>query len=186
MQNPFILGEHLYLRPFERTDAPLLALWINDREITRNLKIHRPMSIQNEEDFIERSRHAESDVILGIALKESNKLIGSAGLHDIDNTNRHCMFGIMIGEKLNWGKGYGTDVTRLMARHAFETLNLNRVWLHVYEFNARGLRAYEKVGYKKEGVLRQHTYRDGRYWDVIAMSILRQEWDEQKKKVPAF
>ena len=63
--------------------------------------------------------------------------------------------------------------TRLMVGHAFETMNLNRVWLHVYEFNEAGGRAYEKVGFHKEGVLRQDVYREGRYWDTIVMGIQR-------------
>ena len=66
--------------------------------------------------------------------------------------------------------------TFLLVRHAFETLNLNRVWLHVYEDNPRAVRVYEKVGFKKEGVLRQESFRHGRYWDTITMAVLREEW----------
>jgi RimJ/RimL family protein N-acetyltransferase len=53
----------------------------------------------------------------------------------------------------------------------------NPFWLHVYEHNKRGIKAYENAGFKKEGVLRQDTYREGRYWDTITMGILREEWD---------
>jgi RimJ/RimL family protein N-acetyltransferase len=82
----------------------------------------------------------------------------------------------MLGEPEEWGKGYGSEATRLVLRYAFETLNLNRVWLHVYEYNERGLRAYEKAGFRREGRLRQEMFRDGRYWDTIVMGILRDEW----------
>ena len=51
-------------------------------------------------------------------------------------------FGLAIGAKDEWGKGYGTDAVRLLLRHAFATMNLNRVWLQVYEYNQRGLRSY--------------------------------------------
>jgi len=81
------------------------------------------------------------------------------------------------GEKAEWSKGYATEATHLLIGHAFETLNLNRVWLHVYDKNPRALRAYEKVGFKKEGVLRQDHYREGRYWNTIVMAILREEWE---------
>jgi RimJ/RimL family protein N-acetyltransferase len=90
--------------------------------------------------------------------------------------NRHTSFGIVVGDKTEWGKGYGSEATQLMVGHAFETLNLNRVWLRVFEYNARGIRAYEKVGFKKEGVLRQDRFQDGRYWDTFAMAILRDEY----------
>jgi len=55
-------------------------------------------------------------------------------------------------------------------------LNLNRVALRVYEDNERGIRAYEKVGFKREGILRQDIYREGRYWNTFLMAILREEW----------
>jgi RimJ/RimL family protein N-acetyltransferase len=67
-----------------------------------------------------------------------------------------------------------------MLRYAFEALNLNRVWLEVYEYNQRGLRCYEKLGFRKEGVQRQENYRDGRYWDTILMGLLRSEWEERR------
>jgi RimJ/RimL family protein N-acetyltransferase len=51
-----------------------------------------------------------------------------------------------------------------------------RVWLEVYEYNKRGLRVYENVGFRVEGRLRQDTFREGRYWDTILMGILREEW----------
>src|SRR5205814_646415 len=82
----------------------------------------------------------------GIVVRTSDRLIGGTGFHHIDFRNRHVGFGITIGEKEEWGKGYGTEATRLMVQHAFETLNLNRVWLHVYEYNQRGIRAYERAG----------------------------------------
>lgn len=86
----------------------------------------------------------------------------------------------IFGESSEWGKGYGTEATRLLVQHAFETMNLNRVWLLVYEFNERALRAYERVGFQKEGVLRQEMYRQGRYWNTILMAILREDWEARQ------
>ena len=123
-----------------------------------------------------KERKDEQTVVLGIVVKETDLLIGSAGLHQIHFKDRHAEFGILIGEKSAWGKGYGTEVTALMTGYGFATLNLNRVWLRVHEDNQRGIKAYEKVGFKREGVLRQHKYREGRYVDVVVMGILREEW----------
>ena len=93
---------------------------------------------------------------------------------------RHAAFGITIGCKDAWGKGHGTEATRLVVGHAFQVLNLNRVWLYVYEFNPRGIRVYEKVGFRTEGRLRQDAFRDGRYWDTIVMGLLRDEWEARQ------
>ena len=177
MKNPFLVGTKVYLRPLEREDAPLLQPWFNDPEVARNLLRHRPLSLREEEAFLEQIGRSEHDLALGIVVRATDQLIGSTGFHHINSKDRHCSFGICIGEKGEWGKGYGTEATALMVQYAFDTLNLNRVWLHVHEFNARGVRAYEKAGFKREGVLRQSCYREGRYWDTIVMAILRDEWE---------
>lgn len=176
MKNPFWIGAAVYLRPLERADAPTIVPWLNHPEVTRTLRIYRPLSLQAEEEFIDRNRQDETSVTLGIVVRETDRFIGVVGLTDIDYKNQHASFGIVIGEPDEWGKGYGVEATRLMVDHAFTTLNLNRVWLHVYDFNERGRRSYLKVGFRDEGVLRQEHYSQGRYWDTTIMAILREDW----------
>jgi RimJ/RimL family protein N-acetyltransferase len=176
MHNPFLIGETIYLRPLEKADAPLGARWLNDPEVNRTLSRYRPMTLPEEEEFIDGPARCETDMVLGVVLRSDDRLIGITGLHKIDWRCRHTCFGILIGEKQEQGKGRGTQTTQLMVRYAFETLNLNRVWLEVYENNPRGRHVYEKVGFRTEGVLRQHMFRDGRYWDTVVMGILRGDW----------
>jgi RimJ/RimL family protein N-acetyltransferase len=180
MNNPFLIGPTLYLRPLEKTDAALVMSWLNDPEVNRTLQTCFPINLLVEEAFIARVSQGDHSLPLVMVLRESDKPIGVTGLHEIDYRNRHAGFGITIGAKEAWGKGYGAEATRLLVQHAFATLNLNRVWLRVYEYNTRGQRAYEKVGFKKEGLLRQDNFREGRYWNTIIMSLLREEWDGDK------
>jgi ribosomal-protein-alanine N-acetyltransferase len=175
MRNPFLIGPAVYLRPLELDDAATILPWFNDPEVTRLIQRYRPITLAEEQEFLQRLRSSETDLALGIALRESDQLIGATGLHHIDARNRHASFGISIGEKQHWGKGYGTEATGLMMRYAFQTLNLNRLWLHVYEYNARAIRVYEKLGFRVEGRLRQDTFREGRYWDTLVMGVLREE-----------
>lgn len=175
METPFLVGEGIYLRPLERADAPLCAAWLNHPEVRRHLLRHRPVDQRSEEDFLDGIRQSEHDVVVGIALAEGDRLIGMTGLHQIHARDRGAMFGLCIGAVDEWGRGRGTEATRLMVGYAFDTLNLHRVWLHVQEDNAAGIRAYEKVGFRREGVLRQASFHDGRYWDVITMGLLREE-----------
>lgn len=177
MRNPFLVGAKVYLRPLEREDAPVIVPWLNDREVIRTLLRHRPLTLREEEAFLDKVGDSEHDLALGIALRATDALIGVTGFHHIDFRNRHCSFGIAIGAKDEWGKGHGTEATTLMVQYAFDTLNLNRVWLHVHEYNERGVRAYEKVGFKREGVLRQDCFREGKYWDTLVMGVLREEWE---------
>jgi RimJ/RimL family protein N-acetyltransferase len=177
MQCPFLMGPSVYLRPLEREDARQLVTWLNDPEVTRYLRIYQPLTMTAEEEFLRRASENTTEVHLGIALRADDRLLGTTGLRDMDPRNRHAEFGIFLGDKGVWGKGVGTEATRLMVRHAFETLNLHRVWLHVTEFNERGLRVYQKVGFRTEGRLRQDVFREGRYWDTIIMGVLRDEWE---------
>jgi [ribosomal protein S5]-alanine N-acetyltransferase len=175
VKNPYILGEKLYLRPLDADDAPVMQPWVNDPEVTRNLSVWRPMQVRDELEFIERSQRDSNGIVLGIVPRASDRLIGTAGLHRIDWKNRSAGFGIEIGVKEEWGKGFGAEATRLMVKHAFETMNLHRVWLQVYEFNLRGIRCYERAGFQREGVHRQFLFADGRYWDALTMAVLREE-----------
>ncbi|HEX9680299.1 MAG TPA: GNAT family protein, partial [Anaerolineales bacterium] len=84
--------------------------------------------------------------------------------------------GIMLGEKTLWGRGYGTDTMRILVRHGFDTLNLNRIFLRVYESNLRAMRVYDRLGFREEGRLRQDHYVDGTYEDTVIMGLLCEEW----------
>jgi RimJ/RimL family protein N-acetyltransferase len=140
-----------------------------------------PLTLLAEEAFLRRISESESDLVLGIIVRETEQFIGVLGLHQIDPRNRHAQFGITVGDKSAWDKGYGTEATRVILRYAYDTLNLNRVFLHVYEFNPRARHVYEKIGFQCEGRLRQDTFRDGRYWDTEVMGLLREEWQALQK-----
>ena len=109
-------------------------------------------------------------------VKRQWKLIGSLAFNEIDWRNRAAEFGIMIGDKTYWNRGYGTEAVRLLVNHGFNTLNLNRIFLRVFENNPRAIRAYEKAGFVHEGRLRQAEFRDGKYIDVLMMSMLKDEF----------
>ena len=82
----------------------------------------------------------------------------------------------MIGDKQYWGRGYGTDAMLVLMRLAFDKLNLHRLWLHVYDFNARAIASYERWWFKREGVLREQRFVGRKYHDTIAMGILEAEY----------
>jgi RimJ/RimL family protein N-acetyltransferase len=133
--------------------------------------------LQDEEDWFNRQRQENDSRVFAILTREEGRLIGNCGLHQIDWTNRNAVFGIFIGDKNYWGKGYGTDATRTILRYAFGEANLHRVELEVFSFNQRGLRVYEKCGFKLEGTRRQALYREGAWHDEYVMAILREEWE---------
>ena len=176
MQTPFLIGNRLYLRPLERADAPLLAAFVNHPETRRTVLRARPTSLAQEEAFLATLGSSERDVMFGLALHEGGVLVGVSGLHQVDPIGRKAQLGLLIGSSVHWGKGYGTEATRLMLDYAFRTLNLHKVGLQVFSNNPAGRRVYEKAGFRLEGTLREDYFVEGTYVDVHCMGLLRSEW----------
>lgn len=176
MKGSFLAGDNVYLRPIEMDDAGRCRNWINDAEVRRYLLVHRPCNEVKERKWIESRYENENELVLAIAVKKDDSHIGNTGLHSIDYKNRKAELGIVIGSERHRGKGFGTESAALIIEYAFNTLNLNRVYLRVFDFNERARRSYEKLGFAKEGVWRQDHFVDGRYCDTVLMGLLRSEW----------
>jgi len=176
-----IISETVRLRAIERQDLPLFVAWLNDPEVRQHLLVNIPLSQAQEDGWFDRmlARPLEEQP-LGIEVRtpEGWRLVGNCSFFDLDWRNRCCEIGIFIGDQEYWGRGYGTQVMRLMLKYGFNTLNLNRVYLRVYESNPRGIKCYEKAGFRHEGRLRQAIFQDGRYIDLLMMSVIRSEWSE--------
>lgn len=177
-----IYGQRLRLRAVEHSDLPRFREWLNDPEVTAGLLVALPLSLADEEAWFENmQQRSPSEHALVIEVRGEGDewaAIGNCGFHAIDWRCRTAEVGIFIGEKSRWNQGYGTEVMRLVLRHGFNTLNLNRVALEVYESNPRAIRSYEKAGFVHEGRKRQAMFKDGKYLDVLLMSVLRSEWQE--------
>jgi diamine N-acetyltransferase len=178
-----IYGERIRFRGVEKDDLLTFVTWINDPEVLEGIGIYLPYSMAEEQDWFDKmlSRPAE-ERNLAIEVKELNpqeeeswKMIGSCGFFNYDRRNDCAEFGIMIGDKTYWNHGFGTEAVHLLVQHGFHTLNLNRIYLRVLETNPRAIRAYEKAGFIHEGRQRQAEFRNGKYLDLLVMSILRGE-----------
>ena len=100
--------------------------------------------------------------------------VGACSLDGITPRARTASLGIWIDEG-HWNEGLGSDAVRTLCRFGFREMNLYRIQLHVYDFNERGIRAYEKVGFREEGRLRGHQFADGSHIDVFVMGLLADE-----------
>lgn len=177
-----IYGERIRLRAIERSDLAHFVTWLNDPDVYKNLLIYLPLSQTNEENWYENILTRPMDehpMVIEIQQKDDWLPIGNCGFIDIDWRSRSGELGIFIGEKQLWNKGYGTEAMRLLLKHGFNTLNLHRVALEVYATNLRGIRSYEKAGFIHEGGKREAIFRDGKYIDLLQMSVLRKEWEDR-------
>jgi len=174
-----IVGEKVRLRPIERDDLPRFVEWFSDPEVRRHLALYLPFSLAQEERWFEnllgRLERQES-VALTIETAEGAH-IGNIGLNSINWKDRNAELGISIGEKAYWDQGYGTDAIRTLLGLAFRQMNLHRVFLRVDADNARGIRCYEKAGFRREGTFREVVFKEGTYHDQHVMSILQSEFE---------
>lgn len=178
-----VSGKKCYLTPVSLEDAALYKEWLNDLEVSVNLNV-RPyiLTIEKEKELLEKLVKSETDALFGIVDKKSDKLIGNCGLMGIEPINRKAMFGIFIGDKKYWGKGYGEEATNLILDFGFNMLNLHNIFLTVFSFNKRGIRCYEKCGFRHAGKLRELRLVAGKYYDVVYMDILDREFKNSTLK----
>lgn len=175
-----LIGERLFLSPIRIEDADKFCQWLSDAELAINLtNFEKQFPLQHEEALLNRMIK-ENTQIFSIVLNEDEKLIGSCSLFDIDQADRKAELGIMIGDKSCWDKGYGSESVELILDYGFNILNLNNIYLKVFDYNARALQCYKKVGFKLIGHHRQARIIMGRKYDEILMDILAEEFDKSR------
>src|ERR1044072_2395961 len=135
-------GEKIALGPLRRDLVPLYERWINDFDVTLTLSRWSVHTREQEEAWYDRAVKSESVVNFTIYELASMRPIGTSSLFGIDHIERLAEFGILIGEKDCWGKGYGTETARLVLDYGFNALDLHNIMLRVDTYNERGIRAY--------------------------------------------
>ena len=171
-----IAGEKVAMGPIRRDLTHLFQMWSNDFDVRRFQGPMRPTSLESIEDMYTRIKKDENQSYFVVYEKSQLRPIGNAGLADINHAHRTAEFFIMIGDKESWGKGYGTEVTRLVLEYGFACLDLHNIFLWVFATNERGIRAYHRAGFRVAGRLRQAKWRGGRAYDLLLMDCLATEF----------
>jgi RimJ/RimL family protein N-acetyltransferase len=178
MQNPFLIGRKTYLRAPQQGDEIIIALSENHPDPRSSLFYALPASPEQQRIKIEKLTADQHSIAFTICTIDPDLPVGLTFFTRIDWAGRAAVFYIAIAEKENWSKGYGSEVTKMMADYAFKTLNLNRIQLHVHVENEKAVKAYKKAGYQIEGTLRQAMYFDGRYRDFYVMAVLKEQYKD--------
>lgn len=176
MRVPVLKNKLVILRPPRMADAPNYCRWFADPEVTRFLERHEdPPTLREERQFL-RERPRVPNLAFWAITTASGEHIGSVSLMKISREHARAEYGIMIGNPRYWGQGYGTAAGRLVVRYGFRQLKLQRISLLVYAYNTRGYRSYRRIGFRREGRLRDHFYRAGVHHDAFVMGMLRREY----------
>jgi RimJ/RimL family protein N-acetyltransferase len=174
-----VQGDLVALGPLRRELLELYARWANDFEAMSMVgSIVRPLTLDDEQAWYERIVGDEHLARFTIYVRDGLRPIGTTSLYAIHHANRTATFGIMIGERDCWGRGYGTEATRLVLDYGFNVLGLHNIMLGVRSWNVRGIRAYRRAGFKEIGRRRQAIRLGGRVYDEVLMDCLASEFSD--------
>lgn len=179
--NELLTGKLVRLAAFDPEEmGKAFSSWTRDSEYWRlmDASVARLSSTKAATRYFEKEAGEPGAGVFPFSVRTmlDNQLIGEMVLDVVNWGARDAYVGLSIGDRANWGKGYGTEMMFLILRFAFMEVNLRRVSLAVFEYNPRAIRAYEKAGFRHEGRIRQFLNKEGRRWDMLLMSVLREEW----------
>ncbi len=178
-----IEGSRVVLRRHVPENLTAFRRWYADPEIARLARYQEaPMRPDEIERFFAARVVGPDALSMAIHERATDRLVGTCAFSQLDGDNGSALYHITIGEKDAWSQGYGSEATRLMLDHAFGVLGLHRIALFVFEFNERAIRAYRRCGFVVEGRSRESIYRDGRWWDELAMSVLVADWRRAREE----
>jgi hypothetical protein len=180
-----ITGNKVGLRAIEQEDLIYLRDWRNLEGFRRNFREVRELSLKDQEKWFESlllSR--DKNFMFGIIDLMNNELIGACGLLYINWVIRSADFSFYIGKDNLYidDAGKAEDASRLLINYGFNTLNLHKIWMELYEFDFKKIDFFtNKFSFEKDGILRDNCFEDGKYWDSVIISLIRSK--RQKSEI---
>lgn len=171
-----IYGKCINLLPMSANELDLTRKWANDQDLNASILRVLPVTDFDQNQWYERICKDSSRIVFAVFVADKGAHIGNCGFYHIDYLHRRAEFWTLIGEKSCWGKGYSKEIVQLMLRYGFESLNLNRIYLHVRYDHTPAVTLYESSGFLREGILRQQYFIQGNYIDVLLMAILKKDY----------
>ncbi len=177
------------LRPLEESDVDHIMTWINDPEIVGNLAAFSGSAFTRDQElaWVRQVRTSRSDVVFSIVDAADDRYLGQCGIHQIHDRSKVGRLACILASRGDMGRGLGSAAIRALCDHGFDVLGLHKLWLMVFSHNARGRGIYGRVGFVEEGVLREEYFHEGRWHDMVRMSLLAREWQairEGRGKLP--
>jgi len=179
---PILKSEKVLLKPINIKEAKNYLAWFNDPEVTKYLTTDgKDLNLKKEREIIKKSRLRPNEYVWGIYTSDK-KHIGSTGLHKLDFKNKTATWGISIGAKDYWDKRLGTDTLNTIIKYFFTKLKFNRLQLFVNPTNLRAIKCYQRCGLATEGIKRKAKFKNGKFNDMIMMSIIKDDYKNLKNK----
>jgi RimJ/RimL family protein N-acetyltransferase len=174
----FLIGEKVYLRPVDISDAdgPYLQ-WINSPIAYLTLgSVYYPKTKSALEAYIKKQIDSPDSAFFAIMTKPDERFIGTAKLGPVEHIHRHAYVGLFIGEESEWRKGYGTEVAVLLLKYGFRQLNLRKISVGANASNTASIRMFEKAGMTVDCRRRQQLYVNGVWEDQVILAMLADDF----------
>lgn len=162
----------IYLRPMTEEDTDLIVAWRNSEGVRKHFIYQKLFTKEGHLAWLHNVVETGKAVQMIICEAETDRLLGSVYIRDIDMDHRKGEYGIFIGEADSRGKGVGTKAAKLMIEYAFNELKLHKIFLRVYADNLRAIGSYEKAGFVREAYLRDDVCVNGVFRDMVLMAVI--------------
>lgn len=174
----FLQGNIVDLRVLLREDLNGEYInWLNDAEVCQYNSHHvYPYGPIQAEQYISSLENNKNNLVLAIIARDTSKHIGNISLQNIDYINRNAEYAIILGDKAYHGKGVAKEVSLLLLKHGFNSLNLHRIYCGTSSANIAMQRLAIALGMKEEGRRKQALYKNGLYYDVLEYGLLREDF----------
>lgn len=160
----------LKLKPLKLKDVGHIMTWVNDPEVVKNLQhFNKKFTARDEMAYVKKLLASKNDFAFSIF--DGNTYVGQCGIHQIIWENKLGRLSLIIKQEY-WNKGYAKKVLKLMIKLAFQKLKLHKIWLMRWKENKKADHLYKKVGFQKEGVLKDEYFWRGKYHDMVRMAIV--------------
>jgi ribosomal-protein-alanine N-acetyltransferase len=176
-----IVTPNLYLRPLQVSDiTPEYINALNDSEVVRLTEArHQKWTEENVRKYVLDSNVEGVSQLLGIFLKESGRHIGNIRLFNFSEKHRRVELGIMLFDKSQWSRGYGTEAIIGVVDYAFNELRLHKICADYYAINSASARMFQKAGFESEGIFKDHFWLDGKYVDSVRIAKFNKAGDKK-------
>ena len=178
-----IKGELVSLRAVEFDDLVILKEWRNLQEFRKNFREVRELNQDNQITWFKKLNSSANDFMFVIVRNADQKVIGACGLLYINWIIRSADFSFYIGESNLYidSIGFAEDASKLLIKYGFDSLNLNKIWMELYEFDLSKINFFtNKFSFSIDGKLRENCFEDGRYYDSLIISLIAKDFTLKK------
>ena len=169
-----IVGNKVFLSPFDNTDIPVLAKWMNDPVVAAGWG--NSYGLINEDKMYEQMKNNQKEGYCFSIITIEGKLVGYCMIYNFDKVCRSASFGVIIGDVEDRNRGYGKEAVNLILEFSFKTLNIHSIYLSVFDFNKIAIDLYSKIGFRVIGMKRESYFLNGKWHDEILMDMLAEEF----------